>query len=303
MDFFSAPAIEEKKGGSMSTLVVVAYPNEFQAEEVRLRLLKMQKEYLVDLEDAVIAIRKENGKVKLLQLYNLTGAGAVSGGFWGLLIGLLFMNPLLGAAVGAGAGALSGALADAGIDDQFMKNLGQNLKPGGSMLFILFRSITLDKALQELEGTGGTIIQTSLSHEDEERLRKAMESDDDHECDSVESTISRNAGKSSNLRCNDAPAKEEPENECDAAEEAISRNAGRSSNLRCGDAAEEAAPVKTYPTNAECDAAEEAISRNAGKSSNLRCAPAEKEETPENECDPAEEAISRNADRNSNLRC
>ena len=85
----------------MSTLVVVAYPNEFQAEEVRLRLLKMHQEYLVDLEDAVIAVRKEDGKIKLLQLHNLTGAGAVSGGFWGLLIGLLFMNPLLGAAVGA----------------------------------------------------------------------------------------------------------------------------------------------------------------------------------------------------------
>ena len=71
----------------MSTLVVVAYPNEFQAEEVRLRLLKMQQEYLVDLEDAVIAVRKEDGKIKLLQLHNLTGAGAVSGGFWGLAPG------------------------------------------------------------------------------------------------------------------------------------------------------------------------------------------------------------------------
>ena len=185
----------------MSTLVVVAYPDEFQAEEVRLRLLKMQKEYLVDLEDAVIAVRKENGKVKLLQLYNLTGAGAVSGGFWGLLIGLLFMNPLLGAAVGAGAGAVSGALADVGIDDEFMKSLGRNLKPGGSMLFVLFRSITMDKALQELEGTGGTLIRTSLSHEDENRLRRAMEGADDHECDAAETTISRNAGRGSNLRC------------------------------------------------------------------------------------------------------
>ena len=95
----------------MSNLVVVSYPNEYQAEEVRLRLLRMQKEYLVDLEDAAIAVRKENGKVKLRQLYSLTGATAISGGFWGLLVGLIFLNPLLGAAVGAGAGAVSGALA------------------------------------------------------------------------------------------------------------------------------------------------------------------------------------------------
>ncbi len=259
-----------KKGGSMSTLVVVAYPNEFQAEEVRLKLLKMQQEYLVDLEDAVIAVRKQDGKIKLLQLHNLTGAGAVSGGFWGLLIGLLFMNPLLGAAVGAGAGAVSGALADVGINDAFMKELGSNLKPGGSMLFILFRSITMDKALQELKGTGGTIIQTSLSHEDENRLRNAMD-DNAHECDAAEQTISRNSSQGSNLRCGEttsapAAAAEAPSDdaECDAAEETISRNSSRDSNMRCGkEEAEE-------PRN-ECDAAEETISRNSSQGSNLRC--------------------------------
>ena len=252
----------------MSTLVVVAYPNEFQAEEVRLRLLKMQQEYLVDLEDAVIAVRKQDGKIKLLQLHNLTGAGAVSGGFWGLLIGLLFMNPLLGAAVGAGAGAISGALADVGIDDRFMKELGSNLKPGGSMLFILFRSITMDKALQELAGTGGTIIQTSLSHEDEQRLRDAMKNGavSDHECDAAEATISRNSSQASNLRCSDPAETPKDDAECDPAEETISRNSSRDSNLRCGETEE-----KPAEDSAECDAAEETISRNSNKGSNLRC--------------------------------
>ena len=130
----------------MSSLVVVAYPSLYQAEEVRLQLLKMQKEYLVDLEDAVIAVRKADGKVKLHQLYSLTAAGAVGGGFWGLLIGLIFLNPLLGVAVGAGAGAVSGALSDVGVNDEFMKNVARQLQTGHSLLFILFRGITLDKA-------------------------------------------------------------------------------------------------------------------------------------------------------------
>lgn len=158
----------------MSSLVVVTYPSLYQAEEVRLQLLKMQKEYLVDLEDAVIAVRKADGKVKLHQLYSLTAAGAVGGGFWGLLIGLIFLNPLLGVAVGAGAGAVSGALSDVGVNDEFMKNVARQLQPGHSLLFILFRGITLDKALEELRGTGGTVIRTSLSHEDEARLRAAL---------------------------------------------------------------------------------------------------------------------------------
>jgi len=158
----------------MSTLVVVAYPDRYKAEEVRLQLLKMQKEYLVDLDDAVVAVKQEDGKVKLHQLFNLTGIGAVSGGFWGLLIGLIFLNPLLGAAVGAGAGAASGALTDGGVNDKFMKELAEQMQPGSSVLFILFCRITLDKALEELRGTGGTVIQTSLSHDDEERLRQAI---------------------------------------------------------------------------------------------------------------------------------
>ena len=162
----------------MSTLVVVSYPTQYKAEEVRLQLLKMQKEYLVDLEDAAIAVKQQDGKVKLHQLYNLTGTGAVSGGFWGLLIGLIFLNPLLGVAVGAGAGAVAGALSDVGINDKFMKELADQMQPGHSVLFVLFRSITLDKALEELRGTGGTVIQTSLSHDDEQRLRAALKGQD-----------------------------------------------------------------------------------------------------------------------------
>ena len=158
----------------MGTLLIVPYPSLYQAEGVRLQSMEMQKEYLVDLEDAAIAVKQENGKVKLHQVYNLTAAGAAGGGFWGLLLGMLFLNPLLGVAVGAGAGAIAGALGDIGVNDKFMKDLAANMQPGHSVLFILFRSITLDKALEELRGTGGTIIQTSLSHEDEGRLRAAL---------------------------------------------------------------------------------------------------------------------------------
>jgi len=158
----------------MSTLVVVSYDTEFQAEEVRLKLRKLQKDYLIDLEDAVVATKDAKGKVKLHQAMNLTGAGALSGGFWGALIGLIFMMPLLGAAVGASAGAISGALTDLGIDDDFMKNLASQMKPGGSVLFALARGATPDKVLEELQGTGGTILKTSLTHEDEAKLQAAL---------------------------------------------------------------------------------------------------------------------------------
>ena len=158
----------------MSTLVVIGYDDKFKAEDVRLMLLKMQKDYLIDLEDAVVAVKDENGKVKLHQMYHLTAAGAVSGGFWGTLIGLIFLNPLLGLAVGASAGAVSGALTDVGLDDKFMKSLAETLNNGSSVLFVLVRKATPDKVLEELEGTGGKIIKTSLSHDDESKLQAAL---------------------------------------------------------------------------------------------------------------------------------
>src|SRR5215469_14125549 len=158
----------------MSTLVVIGYKDMYQAEEVRLKLWKLQKDYLIDLEDAVVATKDKAGKIKLHQAVNLTAAGALSGGFWGSLIGLIFLNPLLGFAVGAGAGAVSGALTDVGINDKFMKELTAGLTAGGSALFILVRKSTPDRVLEKLEGTGGKILQTSLSHEDEAKLQAAL---------------------------------------------------------------------------------------------------------------------------------
>lgn len=158
----------------MSTLVVIAYPDLLQAEEVRLKLRKLQRDYLIDLEDAVVATKDAGGKLKLHQAVNLTTAGMASGGLWGALIGLIFLNPLLGFAVGAGAGALSGKLADYGINDQFMKDLAANMTPNSSALFVLVRDSTPDKVLEEVKGTGGTILKTSLSHEDEAKLQAAL---------------------------------------------------------------------------------------------------------------------------------
>jgi uncharacterized membrane protein len=160
----------------MATFVVIDYESEVKAEEVRLALLKMQKQYLIDLADAVVVVRDDKGKVRLRQMYNLTAAGAVSGGFWGALVGLLFLNPLFGFAIGAAAGAVSGALRDVGIDDNFMKSLGETLKPGTAALCVLIRHMTPDKVVAEIQQFGGTLIKTNLCHENEAKLREALES-------------------------------------------------------------------------------------------------------------------------------
>ncbi len=160
----------------MATLVVIGYDSELKAEEVRLALLKMQKQYLIDLADAVVVTREESGKVHLRQMVNMTAAGAVSGGFWGSLIGLLFLNPLFGLAIGAAAGAVSGALTDVGINDQFMKDLAKTLKPGTAALCVLIRQMTADKVIEEIKPFGGTVLKSNLCHENEEKLQTALAS-------------------------------------------------------------------------------------------------------------------------------
>lgn len=161
----------------MATLVAVVFNDESTAFEMRAALVKMQKQYLLEMEDAVVVTRDPDGKTKLHQATSLTTAGAVSGAFWGMLIGLLFLNPLLGAAVGAGAGALSGKLHDIGLDDKMMKDIGDSLKPGTSALFVLLRKITADKVLDGLKPFvgRGRVFQSSLSKDDEKALREVLE--------------------------------------------------------------------------------------------------------------------------------
>lgn len=161
----------------MSSLVVVGFPTADEAEQVRRELVDIQREQLISLEDAVVVERDSSGQVHLRQALNLTTAGALGGGFWGSLVGLLFLNPLLGAAVGAGIGAASGSLSDLGINDGFMREVGETLPEGTAALFVLLRDSTPDRVIERLRAHAphAKLLRTSLSHTDEERLRQLLE--------------------------------------------------------------------------------------------------------------------------------
>ena len=157
----------------MSDLVAIAYKDLSTAQEVISNLGAAQKQHLIALEDAVIVERRTDGKIKLHQP-SLAGAGAVGGALWGGLIGLIFFVPLFGMAIGAASGAAAGALSDTGVDDNFLKELGSNLDEGGAAVILLIREVTADKVIPEIK-IPGTVIQTSLSNEDESALTAALE--------------------------------------------------------------------------------------------------------------------------------
>ena len=137
----------------MSDLVVIGFDDEHKAFEMRAALAKMQKEYLIKMDDVVVVTKNEKGKAKLHQALNLTAAGAV----------------------GAGAGAISGALSDIGINDKFIKELSETMQPGNSALFVLVRKATTDKVLEQLKVFDGKVLKTSLSADEESELRAVLE--------------------------------------------------------------------------------------------------------------------------------
>jgi len=156
----------------VSDLVAVAYPDVATAREVASNIGEAQKAHLIELEDLVIVERRGDGKIKLHQP-SMAGVGATGGALWGGLIGLIFFMPLLGMAVGAASGAAAGAMSDRGVDDQFMKDLGTKLEPGGAAVIALVRQANMDKILSEVK-IPGEVIQTSLRGDSEQALRDAL---------------------------------------------------------------------------------------------------------------------------------
>jgi len=158
----------------MSELIVFAFPNDKGASEMDEAINRLKKEQLITLDDAAIVVRNLDGKVKVKQAVNLVGTGTVGGAFWGMLIGLLFWMPWLGMAVGAITGAIAGKLTDYGIDDDFIHEVAETIEPGGSALFLLISKWTEDKVLDELSAFNPKVVRTSLSKEEERKLKAAF---------------------------------------------------------------------------------------------------------------------------------
>jgi uncharacterized membrane protein len=155
-------------------LIAIVYPDMYKAAEVEAALFRLQKEYLISVDDACYVTKDAEGKLHLHQAQSLTGVGAVGGAFWGMLIGLLFFAPFAGAAIGAGIGALAGHFTDFGIDDGFVKSLSASMGPSTSALFVLVRNVNQERVLPEISKYGGTVLRTSLSPDAEQRLQAVL---------------------------------------------------------------------------------------------------------------------------------
>jgi uncharacterized membrane protein len=160
-----------------TTLIVLGLENRQQGEEVfDLVTNQLTKQELLKLGDAALVWRDADGKPKIQQSMNTTAAGAAGGALWGTLFGLIFLMPIFGMAIGAATGAIAGKLTDIGIDDKMIKQLGQQLTPGKAAVFMLVVAATRDKVIDALKPYSPTVLQTNLTHDDQEQLVKALQS-------------------------------------------------------------------------------------------------------------------------------
>lgn len=167
-----AAELKEKYEG---TLTVVLFDDEQKAEEARAKLLKLQRQGYIDLEDIVSVMRQADGTWRHHETHEMEKKGGVVGSITGLIVGALMLNPLLGAVLGAAAGAIAASLEDVGIEDEFIRNLAKGFQPGSSALFTLVVRAQPEKVLEDFQGFGGKILVTSLDKEQVARLKTTLD--------------------------------------------------------------------------------------------------------------------------------
>jgi uncharacterized membrane protein len=155
-----------------NNLVVITFETEAEAAEVLKVIRRLEKDGVLGLSDSAVVAKDQSGKVHVKnEVSSATEVGAVAGAVVGGLV--TFMFPPLGMAVGAAAGAGIGALTGQGVDGKFVKELSEGMKPGDSALFLIIKHGHA-AAFDALKPYKGTVYQTTLPEDLEQRLRQAL---------------------------------------------------------------------------------------------------------------------------------
>jgi len=158
----------------MTDMLVLGFDGVDTAANVKNKLLELNSQFLLKLDQIVEVVRQPDGKVKIKEEPRLTGVAALGGAFWGLLVGLIFFIPVAGLAVGAASGAIWGHFAKWGISKDFTKQIDAAIQPGQSGLFVLADNVKVDRVIPMLTAYHPRVIRTSLTLEQEAQLKDAF---------------------------------------------------------------------------------------------------------------------------------
>ncbi len=166
----------------MADLLIIVFEGRFTADEALTRIQRMEDEWEVDLNEAVVVTRDKNGVLRTRTNDELTAEGFLGGtsigAMTGTLLGAMAGNPaagfLAGSAVGASSGTLAGMLGQANDEDALAARVGAAMKPNSSALAMIGWSSRPTKVLEALSAYKGEVIESSLSISDEKELREAL---------------------------------------------------------------------------------------------------------------------------------
>ena len=158
-------------------MMVVAFDSEDEAEQVLDALKGLEGEHVIDLKSAAVVVRRADGKVRIKETKDFDARqGAIGGAVAGGLLGLLRGGLLKGAILGAAGGAAAGKVVDLGLEDDFLKEVGESLGTGTSAVVALVDFEQVDAAMEELDKfEGGRILRHTLSAEVYHKLSEAVE--------------------------------------------------------------------------------------------------------------------------------
>lgn len=158
------------------SLLAVEFDDPLKAQEALLASLRLAKRHAIHLDDAAIVTKEPSGRIRIHQTKDTSaGQGAAAGGWIGMLAGLLFMAPLVGAALGAAVGGIWAKLRDIGISDKQMREMGEQMVNGHAALFLLFEPLAPTNLIREFRRFDGSILHSTLDADLNAELAAALD--------------------------------------------------------------------------------------------------------------------------------
>ena len=158
----------------MSDIIVIAFRHPDAAQQVAAQFQNLEDKHALRLIDARVVVKDAGGQLHVKDVAGHPVAlGVLIGGLIGVL--LFMMSPVVGMLAGAAAGGVIGkALSPDLVDQRFIDDVAQALKPDTSAVFLQVDQADTAAVVSALRLYRGTLIQTSVSAELEEELKRAL---------------------------------------------------------------------------------------------------------------------------------